>query len=332
VARRRSAWKLGCLGLALGLVAGAAWVWSRVNGPAPSPKPGTVRFDRSTGLAAALGELQSDGLVLDARATVVWARVAGAPRTVREGTYRIPARASGPQAVAALQDPLRQMVRLPEGWWIARTAERLEENGVCAADEYRRLADDPSQFQKSVKFKLPTGSLEGCLFPDTYDLPPLLGARATIERQLQAFESKVLPILPEDADLQRVLTVASMVELEAARDDERARIAGVIENRLRRGMRLEIDATVLYAEQNWRELGPGQVRKTDSPYNTYRRGGLPPGPIGSPSLKSIQAALRPERHGYLFYVARPDRSHYFAATYPDHLANIRRARAERAGR
>jgi UPF0755 protein len=139
-------------------------------------------------------------------------------------------------------------------------------------------------------------------------------------------------ILPEDADLQRVLTVASMVELEAARDDERARIAGVIENRLRRGMRLEIDATVLYAEQNWRELGPGQVRKTDSPYNTYRRGGLPPGPIGSPSLKSIQAALRPERHGYLFYVARPDRSHYFAATYPDHLANIRRARAERAGR
>jgi UPF0755 protein len=248
----------------------------------------------------------------------------GRPGHGRLGAGR---RCAAHRARGHLQNP-----GLPEGWWITRTAERLEENGVCAADEYRRLADDPSQFQKSVKFKLPTGSLEGCLFPDTYDLPPLLGARATIERQLQAFESKVLPILPEDADLQRVLTVASMVELEAARDDERARIAGVIENRLRRGMRLEIDATVLYAEQNWRELGPGQVRKTDSPYNTYRRGGLPPGPIGSPSLKSIQAALRPERHGYLFYVARPDRSHYFAATYPDHLANIRRARAERAGR
>ena len=332
MAKRRSLWRLGCLGLVLGGVAGTLWLGSRVFGRASVSEPKTVRIERSSGLAGALAQLQSQGLVVDARATMLWARLAGAPRTVREGTYKIPAQATGPMAVAALQEPLRQMVRLPEGWWIARTAEVLEENEVCKSEEYVSLAADPDKFRDTVKFELPKGSLEGFLFPDTYDLPPLLGAKATIERQLQAFEEKVWPALPKDVDLHRLLTVASMVEAEAARDDERARIAGVIENRLRKGMRLEIDATVLYAEQRWRELGPGQVRRTDSPYNTYLRGGLPPGPIGSPSLRSIQAALRPERHGYLFYVARPDRSHYFAATYPEHLANIRRARAERGER
>jgi UPF0755 protein len=94
-------------------------------------------------------------------------------------------------------------------------------------------------------------------------------------------------------------------------------------------MRLEIDASVLYALQEWKPLGPGVVRTVKSPYNTYLVSGLPPGPIGSPGLKSLKAALEPEKHGYLFYVARPDKTHYFARTYEEHRGNIRRARLER---
>ena len=111
-------------------------------------------------------------------------------------------------------------------------------------------------------------------------------------------------------------------------DAERPRVAGVIENRLAKGQRLEIDATVLYGLQDWRVLKPGEVRTVDSPYNTYLVNGLPPGPICSPGSMSIQAAMKPEKHTFLYYVARPTRTHYFTSSYADHLAAIRKARSE----
>ena len=169
------------------------------------------------------------------------------------------------------------------------------------------MAGKPEEFAEVVDFELPKGSLEGYLYPDTYDLPPMLGAKGVITRQLRAFETKVVKKLGAEG-LDRALTIGSMVELEAALDEERPRVAGVIENRLKKGMRLELDATVLYALGEWKELGPGVVRTVKSPYNTYLNAGLPPGPIGSPGAKSIEAAMNPETHNYLFYVERPERS------------------------
>ena len=219
------------------------------------------------------------------------------------------------------------MVRLPEGWWQLRTAARLESFDVCTGKDYVDAAKSPEKYE-DVGLPIKSGSLEGWLFPDTYDLAPLTPAENVVRLQLRTFKRKVLDRYPETKDWNRVLTVASMVELEAAKDEERPRVAGVIENRLRKGQPLEIDATVLYALQEWKNLGPGIVRTVKSPYNTYLNKGLPPGPIGSPGLKSIVATLKPEKHGYLYYVARPNRSHYFAATYSEHLSNIRKARAE----
>ena len=147
--------------------------------------------------------------------------------------------------------------------------------------------------------------------------------------QLQSFAAKVAPLLA-GKDARKLLTVASLVELEASDPEERSMVAGVVENRLAKGMRLEIDATVLYAMQEWKVLGPGVVHTVDSPYNTYEHAGLPPGPICSPSLSSVEAALRPARHGYYYYVGKGSGRHLFAVTYEQHLANIRQTRQEGA--
>jgi len=294
-----------------------------------SPRPAEfVRFAKPTRLNAALETLEKRGIVKNAFASGLYAKFTGKSADVNTGTFQLKAGSSIDEILSSLQKPYRQMVRLPEGWWQNRTGKRLEEKQVCSSAEYVAAASDPSKYA-DLGIDLPTASLEGWLFPDTYDLAPLTPPENVVRLQLKTFKRKVIDKLPKGTDLRRALIIASMVDLEAAKDNERSRIAGVIENRLRKGQPLEIDATVLYALQEWKNMAPGVVRTVKSPYNTYLNKGLPPGPIGSPGFKSILAALKPEKHGYLYYVARPNKSHYFASTYPEHLQNIRKARAER---
>ncbi len=317
----------GCIASVLAVLVLASALWLPKLMPTPSGPAQFVRFEVRSPMSKVLQRLESEGIVKDAGAASFFCRLTGRSFVVKRGTYRLKPGMSLAQVVTELHKPYRQMVRLPEGWWVARTAARLKENGVCDADAYREAAQDP-RVLASIGVNTRSSSLEGFLYPDTYDLPPLTPAADVVALQLQTFKKKVLPIIPPKGDLDRLVTIASMVELEAAKDSERARIAGVIENRLAKGMPLEIDATVLYALQTWKVLTPGTVRTVKSPYNTYLHKGLPPGPIGSPSVKSIEAAIHPEKHGYLYYVARPDKSHYFSSTYEEHLKNIKRAREE----
>jgi UPF0755 protein len=274
-----------------------------------------------------LVDLEHQGVVRHAWAADLWATYRRSAPRIAEGTYRVRPGASVDDVLRSFTSPIRQFVRIPEGRWIAQVAQVLESKQVCSAQEYVRAASNPAAFQRYVSFPLPkSGTLEGYLFPDTYDLPPLLGAEETIIRQLRTFEERVAPHVTPKTDLRKAVIVASMIELETALDRERPVVSGVIANRLARGQRLEIDATVLYALGEWRELRPGEVRRVKSPYNTYLHAGLPPGPIGAPGLASILAALHPARHRYFYYVAMPDRSHLFAETYSDHLVNIRTAR------
>ena len=216
-------------------------------------------------------------------------------------------------------------MRLPATNWAKRDANLLQRHEVCTADEYMAEVTHPQDHR--TDFPLPAGTLEGYLYPDTYDLPPLLGAKAVVGRQLQAFRDKVWEPLGHPANLARILTVASLVQLEAGRDDERPVIAGVIENRLARGMRLQIDASILYGLGKWRRLTFRDYKEVDSPYNLYRHSGLPPTPICSPSVASIRAAIDPAHHNYLYYVALPDGHSLFAATYEEHKKNIARRKA-----
>lgn len=317
------------VGIGVLAVAGlGAWLWFRAQLAPTAPGPEfLIRIAQPTPLEQVLRDLGSRGAVRNPAAAGFYARWRKRPPMVETGTYRLRPGMTPDALFLELRKPLRQMVRLPEGWWIARVAKRLEEKNVCSAEEYIEMAGRPDLFRDVVAFPLPKDSLEGYLFPDTYDLPPLLGAEETIRRQLRAFESKVVKPLKEPKDLHRLVIVGSLIEAEVAADEERPIVAGIIENRLAQKMRLQIDATVLYALQEWKQLGPGVVNTIDSPYNTYRIAGLPPGPIGSPGVKSIAAAANPQPTPHLYYVALPTGKHLFSPDYAGHLANIRKRKA-----
>lgn len=311
-----------------GVAAGGAWMWLQGEvKPVAAGEARYVRFEDGVSLQAALERLEKDGFVRNAEAARYYARLTGIAKPVGSGTYSLRPGLTVEELIAELQKPIRQMVRLPETTWAAQKAKVLEKNEVTPADEYVKLASQPAEFEGVVSFPLPEEHLEGYLYPDTYDLPPLLGAKPTIQRQLRAFEEKVWEGLGKPEDLERAVIIGSMVELEVMKDEERPIVAGVIENRLRLGMRLQIDATILYGLQEWRRLTFDDYRNVDSPYNTYRVDGLPPGPICSPSLKSIEAALNPAEHDFLFYVAMPDGTHIFTRTYAEHLAANRKAKS-----
>lgn len=321
---------IGCLlGLLIPalLAAAAAGVVFSQSRPTEPGTPFYIRLNGGDDFTSILQTLEDRGVIRDSLMAKFYLRIKGIPLKARSGTFRLKPGMTLEEVMAELQKPIRQMVRIPEGWWIKRVGAVLEKKEVCTEKEYREAAADGARYQAEFDFPLPKGSLEGYLYPDTYDLPPLLGAEEVVRRQLKAFAEKVAPLL-KDKNTTKILTVASMVELEAAKDSERPRIAGVIQNRLNKGQRLEIDATVLYALQEWKSLGPGVVRTVKSPYNTYLNDGLPPGPIGSPGLASVKGALAPEKHKWIYYVARPDRTHRFATEYSDHLKNIRLSRAE----
>ncbi len=228
----------------------------------------------------------------------------------------------------------RNWVTIPEGWTIARIAERLSERGVADKDEFLQLCQQPQRF-KDVDMPLPENlHLEGYLFPSTYRLPPGTGAEQAIRTMLQTTRQQVY-LRYKDAMEQRglsfheLLTIASMIEKEVLHDDERPRVASVIYNRLRINMPLQIDATVLYGMGYWKERVLYKDLRHPSPYNTYLNRGLPPGPIANPGLASIRAALEPEQTEYLFYVAQANGYHRFSRTYEEHLRAIRQIRGAR---
>jgi len=321
---------LGFAGLVLGCGAGFVYYVKSGIEPVPAGKPFFVRYEKRTELEQIGIEMKSKGVIRNATAFRFYSIYRRFERSVLAGTYQVKPGMTADELYRALRRPISQMVRIPETNPSYRTARLLASKFVTEADAYEAAVDDPSRFQDAVSFPLPHDSLEGYLFPDTYDLPPLLGADGVIRRQLQAFERKALPLLTDPNKRRKILTIASMVELEAGVDSERPVIAGVIRNRLEKKMRLQIDATVLYGMREWRRLTYADY-KSVSPYNTYRIDGLPPGPICSPSLKSIQAALAPAKHEYLFYVAKPDLHHMFAKTYEEHLKNVAAARKLRDG-
>ncbi|MBX3117903.1 MAG: endolytic transglycosylase MltG [Fimbriimonadaceae bacterium] len=300
----------------------AYWGYTQLQ-PTNSAKAFYMRYDNPKTLSAVLDNLQEKGVVRNATVADWYSRISKVPRQVKRGTYQVKPGSTIEEVYKTLQNPVRQMVRIPETYWASRVGPLLEEKGVASATEYAKLIKTPQAFQSEVGFPLPkTGTLEGYLYPDTYDLPPLLGARQTIIRQLKTFEEKVYKKLPPDTNLNRTLTLASMLQLEVKLDNERPIVAGVIENRVKQKMPLQIDATVLYGLQEWRRLTYDDYRNTDSPYNTYRIKGFPPGPICSPTIRNVTAALNPSSHPYLFYVALPEGKHLFSSTYKEHLKNI----------
>lgn len=320
---------VGVVAVAAGVLVLGGWIaLTAMTRPLdPNAKPRYFRVRAGESISAVARRLEREGVIRSASFALLRIRWAAPKETIREGTYRISAAQRADLILLHLIEsrPLRQDVLIREGLWAEEVARILEEREVAPTSEFLEMVAQPQAFASVVSFPLPKDSLEGYLFPDTYDFPPLLGARSAIERMLKTFERKVYQPLdkPDEDDLRRWVIVGSLVELEAMHDDERSRIAGVIYNRLERGMRLQVDATVLYALRERRRLFHRDYA-TEHPYNTYRITALPPGPICSPGFRSIAAAKSPEKHDFMFYVAMPNGYHAFAKTYKEHLRNVER--------
>jgi len=325
--------RIAIAGVLVSAVVASVGLWREIrpvgNGPSrivASP-PGASTWQ--------IGErLTQAGVIHSPRALVAAARLRRARGRLRHGEYALAPTQGALEIVDVLTHGrgLLHRVTIPEGFTIRQIAEALAAAGVARRDRFIELAAHRGRSvgRPSIAAR-PVDSLEGYLFPDTYHLPRSLDEEAVIGAMLDRFDEAVGPGLHDAArarglTLHQLVTVASMVEREAQVPAERPVIAGVIYNRLARGMRLEIDATVLYA------LGRHKDRVTladlgvDSPYNTYRHEGLPPGPIASPGLAAITAAATPAEVPYLFYVLKPDGSHHFSRTLVEHLAAVRRYR------
>lgn len=260
----------------------------------------------------------------------------GASGRLRAGEYVVDGPVSLEQILEMLVrgEVVRNDITFPEGKTIEEMADLAAQRGLDKG-AFLRAARDAGP----VRDLDPVASdLEGYLFPDTYDLPRSAAAtQGLVERMLQRFRAVLEPLRPglseSGLSIREAVTLASIVELETAREEERPRIAAVFLNRLRRGMPLQTDPTVIYA---LRKAGTwdGNIRKRDleldSPYNTYRRAGLPPGPIASPGREALRAALAPASVKDLYFVSRNDGSHQFSETLAEHERAVDRYQRRKA--
>jgi UPF0755 protein len=244
-----------------------------------------------------------------------------------------------PIIAAALTDAAPDAVQITvwEGWRLEQIADSLAAQPHLAfnRDEFARLTGPGAERLNTYSFLTelpPTASLEGFLFPDTYQFKPDTPTAEIVDRFLAEFEVKFTAQMRADAGargltLPEVIALASIVEREGVHDDERPLIASVYLNRLAIGMKLDADPTTQYAIATranwWPRLDSVDPNAIDHPYNTYVYSGLPPGPIASPGLASIRAVIYPAQTGYFFFRAKCDDSKYhnFAVTYEEHVAN-----------
>lgn len=218
-------------------------------------------------------------------------------------------------------------VTVPEGFTLAQIGALLQENGLCSAEEWEQAL--LAEWDHPCLAEAPAGALrlEGYLYPETYfyvkdsDVYDII--TMMLEQFQQVWDTELAALAAaQGRGIHETVTIASLIERERLAADECATIAGVIYNRLEREMLLQIDATVLYALGEHKEVVLNRDLEVDSPYNTYLYPGLPPGPIAAPGLLSLKAALEPEQHDYLFYVAKGDGSHEFNESFDEHTRAV----------
>lgn len=291
-----------------------------------------VLIPRGAAVETIAGILKANGLVKSPTLFVLAARVLGHDRKLKAGRYTIPVGASIYRILKQLSSGMgkNDMVTIPEGLRSEEIARILATQSKIDPSRFVSLTHD-SAFASSLG--VPSDRLEGYLYPDTYPFYPLLSpdevARVMVGRALRVFEEELsLPGAREGLSMHELVTLASMVEAEAVMPVERPRIAAVFYNRLRRGMMLQSDPTVMYALGIYRNRVYYSDLNVKSPYNTYRNKGLPPGPICSPGRAAFHAVLFPLPDSTeLYFVARGDGTHIFSKTWEEHLAAIAHVRA-----
>jgi UPF0755 protein len=297
---------IGTLLILVGIIA-ASWVLRPVGSIT------SVRFQVRKGISARdiARDLREDGLIHSRWSFLIWAKLYG-HNSIRPGVYELSTRQSGWSIYRRLlQGPPRVRLTFPEGWTARQMAVVLETHGVTSAKDFLEIVDKEKR--------------EGFLFPDTYFFEQGLDAHVIVSRLIERFREKVPKDFKERADAMKLsfgqlVTLASIVEREARVPQERPVIAGVFYNRLRKRWLLESCATVEYALGSWKPHLTYKDLAVDSPYNTYRHRGLPPGPICNPGAAALDAAAHPAKTDMMFFVADGQGTHRFSRYYDEHLA------------
>ena len=303
------------------LIAGLAWAWSVYYAPGPSARMGdstVVTLPSGSGVSAIAATLKNAGVIRSTDMFKAAATLTGADRKLRAGEYQVPTNASLKTILRLLTDGrvVRHFVTIPEGWSSAQAVDILDREQVLTG-------------------AVETTPLEGSLWPDTYEVARGETRVAVVARMQRAMTENLARLWAARAQglvvrtPQEAVTLASIVEKETGLAQERPRVAAVFSNRLRMGVRLESDPTIVYGITRGRPLGRGIRRselQANTGYNTYLIDGLPPTPIANPGKDAIAAVLNPPRSADLFFVADGTGGHVFASTYQQHLVNVARWR------
>jgi UPF0755 protein len=325
--------KLALVLLVLLLVAGTAVYVAvqRLNEPFRGYDGAEQFVDIPSGASTrSIGDaLTANGVVRDEITfrLALWA--SGDARRLQAGEYRFDHPMSAREVLGKIARGEVDTVAItfPEGLTVAEMSKIFEAHGFGPAATFVAAARNPAL---ATSFDPDARDLEGYIFPDTYTVPRRTDANALVHLMVERFDKVLTPDMRQSAadrglSVRKLVTLASIVEKETAQAGERPEVAAVYSNRLKIGMALQCDPTVIYALERAGKFD-GNLRRDDlafdSPYNTYRYPGLPPGPIAAPGKASLEAAARPADADYLYFVSRNDGSHAFARTLDEHNRNV----------
>jgi UPF0755 protein len=310
---------------------GAWWMYSRLIEPYRGYSDAEVFVDIPSGSGpSAIGDrLVKAGVIRDDLTYRTAILVSGRARSLKAGEYRFdsPMHALDVINKIARGDVYKRLLTFREGLTIAEMSQVYEEKGFGKAAEFRTAAENAKLI---ADIDPAARDLEGYLFPETYSLPRDTPAAVVVDQMVAGFKKALTEDVRAAAKadgltIRELVTLASLVEKETAAADERPLVAAVYRNRMKINMGMQADPTVIYALQKAGQYRGNLSRENlqfDSPYNTYRYAGLPPGPIASPGRASLVAAAKPAAVDYLYFVSKNDGTHVFASNLDEHNKNV----------
>ncbi|MFO1518177.1 MAG: endolytic transglycosylase MltG [bacterium] len=293
-----------------------------------------IEVKKGMGIASVVRELEKAGLTDSPKKMDFYLRYKDVAANLKAGEYQFGPNATPAQIAEKLMkgERYRRTFTIPEGYSVRDIAKLLAGKGIVDADAFVKKA---LSIDAATKMGLEGTTLEGYLFPDTYEYAKETTQDQILNMMVKNFKKHFDTQMMEEAQKlgmtkNQVVTLASIIEKETGKEDERPIISGVFQNRLKIGMPLATDPSVIYGIPNF----DGNIRKADlerdTPYNTYLHPGLPPTPIANPGVKSLQAALHPALTEYLYFVSRNDGSHQFSKTLEEHEAAVRQYQLSKA--
>ncbi|WXJ95368.1 Endolytic murein transglycosylase [Neomoorella carbonis] len=330
--RRRLIFFLALIILVLG---GSGYFFLTMLAPVQPGAPAKeVYIAPGSSSAAIASTLTRQGIIKSPLAFRLATMATGLDKQLKPGYYLISPGLSLPEVLRLLAAGNVQEIEftVPEGYTVREIAALLQQKGLARKEDFLQAAARDYPFDFLPDMPSSPEHVQGFLFPDTYRVARGTPPEEIVLMMLKRFNEVYQEISREkdpalDLNTRQIVTLASIVEREARVDAERAIIAGVYVNRLKRGMRLEADPTVQYLLPEPKPVLTYRDLEIDSPYNTYRVNGLPPGPIANPGRASLLAALKPAKTDYLYFVAKPDGSHYFSRTLAEHNQAVARYQA-----